>query len=170
VIDKDDVLAAAPPLYLPMHQQDVIHAFLDRVRVIGDDVHECILCLERYHSMMLHDTLCARCHNEVCPPFSLVRALTDILMPTVHRTANIATTPQIMSTLARSRQNSMTSSTASLRWGCSAASPRLASSYGKQKWAMLSLPLPWAPDGLAYIDDTDSGSRTLLSSTRFPNN
>ena len=115
---------------------------------------------------MLHDTLCARCHNEVCSPFSvfsLVRALNDILMLTVHRTVNIATTPQTMSTLARSHQNSTTSSMASLRWGCSAASPRLASSYSKQKWATLSLPLPWAPDSLAYIDDTESGSRKHIS-------
>ena len=72
------------------HQQDVIHASLDRVRVIGGDVHECILCLEYYHSMMLLDTLCARCHNQVRSPFSLVHALTDILIPTVHKTANIA--------------------------------------------------------------------------------
>ena len=111
--------------------------------------------------MSLHNTLCARCHNEVRSSFSLVRALTDIHMPTVHRTANITTTPQTTPTLARSRQNSTTSSTASLRWRrCSAASPRLASlrHVGKQKWAMLSLPLPWTPDGLAYVDDTDSGS------------
>lgn len=87
VIDKDDDLAAAP-LYLPMRQQDVIHAFLDHVRVICDDVHECTLCLERYHGMTLHDTLCARSHSEV--PFLLVRALTDILMSTFHKTANIA--------------------------------------------------------------------------------
>jgi hypothetical protein len=47
------------------------------------------LCLE-YYGMTLHDTVCAWCHNEVRSPFSLVRALTDILMPTVHKTANIA--------------------------------------------------------------------------------
>ena len=40
VIDKDDVLAAAP-LYLPLRQQDVIHAFFDHVRNIGDDMHKC---------------------------------------------------------------------------------------------------------------------------------
>ena len=105
VIDKDDVLAAAPP-YLPLRQQDVIHAFLDHVRNIGDDMHKCTPCLGRYHSMTLHDTLCARCHNEVRSPFSLVHALTDIHMATVHRTANIAKTPQTTPTLARPRQNS----------------------------------------------------------------
>ena len=44
--------------------------------------------------------------------------------------------------------------------GGDAPQPRLASPrhVGKQKWAMLSLPLPWTPDGLAYVDDTDSGS------------
>ena len=31
-----------------------------------------------------HDTLCARCHNEVRSPFSLVHALTDIHMATIH--------------------------------------------------------------------------------------
>ena len=41
--------------------------------------------------MTLHDTLGARCHNEVGSPFSPVRTLTDILMPTVHKTANSAT-------------------------------------------------------------------------------
>ena len=40
VIDKDDVLAAAP-LYLPLRQQDDIHAFFDHVRNIGDDMHKC---------------------------------------------------------------------------------------------------------------------------------
>ena len=40
VIDKDDVLAAAP-LYLPLRQQDVIHVFFDHVRNIGDDMHKC---------------------------------------------------------------------------------------------------------------------------------
>ena len=44
--------------------------------------------------MLLHNTLCARCHNEVRSSFSLVRALTDTHIPTVHRTANITTTPQ----------------------------------------------------------------------------
>jgi hypothetical protein len=102
VIDKDDVLAAAP-LYLSLRQQDVIHAFLHHVRNIGDDMHKCTPCLERYHSMRLHDTLCAGGHNEVRSPFSLVHALTDINMATVHRTANIAKTPQITLTLARPR-------------------------------------------------------------------
>ena len=115
VIDKDDVLATAFPLYLPMHQQGIIYTILYCVCNIDDNVHECTLCLEGYHGMSLHNTLCARCHNEVCSSFSLVRALTDTHMPTVHRTANITTTPQTTLTLARSRQNSTTSSTASLR-------------------------------------------------------
>ena len=59
VIDKDDVLAAAPPLYLPMHQQVIIYAILYCVCNIGDSVHECTLCLEGYHGMLLHNTLCA---------------------------------------------------------------------------------------------------------------
>ena len=99
--------------------------------LIGDDAHECTLCLECYHGMTLRDTLCARCHNDVCSPFSLVRALTDIHMQTVHRMANTATTPQPTPTLARSRQNSTASSTASRRQRTYfTASPHLASSYG----------------------------------------
>ena len=99
--------------------------------LIGDDAHECTLCLECYHGMTLRDTLCARCHNDVCSPFSLVRALTDIHMPTVHRMANTTTTPQTTPTLARSRQNSTASSTASRRQRTYfTASPHLASSYG----------------------------------------
>jgi hypothetical protein len=42
VIDKDDVLAAAP-LYLPLRQQDVIHAFLDHVRNIGRHAQMCAM-------------------------------------------------------------------------------------------------------------------------------
>ena len=94
VIDKDDVHVAAPPLYLPMHQQDVICTILYCVCDISDNVHECTLCLEGYHGMLLHNTLCARCHNEVRSSFSLVRALTDTQIPTIHRTANITTTQQ----------------------------------------------------------------------------
>ena len=105
VIDKDDVLAAVPPLlpplYLPMHQQDIINTILYCVCNIGDNVHECTPCLEGYRGMSLHSTLCARCYNEVRSSFSLVRALTDTHMPTVHRTANITTTPQTTPTLAR---------------------------------------------------------------------
>ena len=112
VIDKDGVLAAAP-LYVPMHQQDIIHTFLDRVCDIGDDVHGCTLCLKCHHGMTLHNTLCARCHNEVRSPFSLVRTLTDILMPTVHKTVNSAAN---YADLARSMQNSTRSSMTSLRW------------------------------------------------------
>jgi hypothetical protein len=97
------------------------HTCLDRVRVrnIGDDMHKCTLCLECYHGMTLHDTLCAGCHNEVRSPFSLVCSLTDILMP--KSAANSADPGEIW-------QNSTRSSTASLRWRrCSVASPPLAS-------------------------------------------
>ena len=45
VIDKDDVLAAAPPLYLPMHQQDIIYTILYCVCDISNNVHECTRCL-----------------------------------------------------------------------------------------------------------------------------
>ncbi|KAH9998572.1 hypothetical protein BJV77DRAFT_959567 [Russula vinacea] len=153
VIDKDDDLAAAP-LYLPMRQQDVIHAFLDHVRVICDDVHECTLCLERYHGMTLHDTLCARSHNEV--PFLLVRALTDILMSTFHKTANIAAnhadtgeiTPELHDII-----DSITQMEEMLR-----SHLPLLRRASNQKWEMLSLPLPWTPDALTYVDNTDSGS------------
>jgi hypothetical protein len=65
-----------PPPYLPVHQQHAIHDFLDRLRVAGDDLHECSICLERYHGMPLHTsgTVCARCHNEVmCSYIHIVR-------------------------------------------------------------------------------------------------
>ena len=130
VISEDDVLAAASPLYLPMHQQDVIHSLI----VFASSATTCmnVNCVWSAIAVVTpHDTLCVRWHNEVCSSFSLVRTLTDTHMPTVHRTANITTTPQTTPTLARSRQNSTTSSTASLRLRrCSAADPRLASSCG----------------------------------------
>ena len=36
---------------------------------------------------------------------------------------------------------------------------------GRQKWEMLSLPPPWTPDGLAYVDDNNSGARKHSSPT-----
>ena len=61
------VLPLPPPPYLPVHQQHAIHNFLDRLCVAGDNSHECLICLERYHGMPLHTsgTVCARCHNEM---------------------------------------------------------------------------------------------------------
>lgn len=70
--DADPVPVPLPPApllppYLPVHQQHAIHDFLDRLLVAGDDLHECTVCLEKYHGMPLHTsgTVCARCHNEV---------------------------------------------------------------------------------------------------------
>jgi len=63
--DSDDHNPALLPPYLPLHQQEAIHAFLDRVLEIGDDLHECTVCLERYHGMKLRDMACTRCHKEV---------------------------------------------------------------------------------------------------------
>ena len=48
--------------YLPSHQRVAIRIFLasDRVPDIGDGVHECSLCLERYLRMVLREMFCAR--------------------------------------------------------------------------------------------------------------
>ena len=64
---EDDIRDAADVQrhYLPVHQEHAIHDFLDRLRLIQDDVHECTTCLERYHGMQMHGTQCSRCHNEV---------------------------------------------------------------------------------------------------------
>ena len=62
VVDED----ATPALpYLPLHQQQAIHDFLDRLVAVGNDLNECTVCLERYHGMSLHGSLCTRCHSEV---------------------------------------------------------------------------------------------------------
>jgi hypothetical protein len=50
---------------LPVHQEQAIHDFLDCLRLIHEDVHECTTCLERYHGMQMHGTECLRCHREV---------------------------------------------------------------------------------------------------------
>ncbi|KAH9990750.1 hypothetical protein BJV77DRAFT_1159890 [Russula vinacea] len=76
VISEADVLAAASPPYLPMRQQDVIHSLI----VFASSATTCtnVNCVWSAIAVVTpHDTLCVRCHNE-----------------TVHRTSNIATTPQ----------------------------------------------------------------------------
>ena len=123
-----------------MHQQDVVHAFLDRVCDIGDDVHECTLCLECHHGMTLHNTLCARCHNEVGSPFSLVCTLTDILMPTVHKTANSATNYADSGEITAELHEIIDDIT----------------QMEEIFRSLALLPLPWTPDALPYADDTDS--------------
>ena len=141
MINEDDVLAAAPSLHLTMHQQDVIHAFLYRVCDIGDDVHKCTPCLERYHGMTFHVTLCTGCHNEVLSPLSLVRALTDIHMLTVHRTANIATNYADPGEITPGLHNIIDGITQMEMLRCGSLASPCFDMWGKQKWAMLSLPL-----------------------------
>ena len=124
------------------------------------------LCLECYHGMTLHDTVCARCHNEVRSPFSLVRALTDIHMQTVHRTSNIATTPQtayageimpelydIINSITQIEEMEI------LR---SLGSPCFVMRVSKTGQCF-HFPHTLTPDGLAYADDTDSRSREHFS-------
>ena len=155
------------PLYsCPRTSKSILYCVCN----IDDNGHECTLCLEGYQDMSIHNTLCARCHNEVRSSFSLVRALTDTHMPTVHRTANITTTPQTTLTLARSRQNSTTSSTASLRLRrCSAAEPRLASSCGQAITINAFISPTHGLPTLSLMSHRFRVSRTLLSGTRFPN-
>lgn len=124
-----------PVDYLPLHQQQAIHAILDSLIgfVTSGNLRECAMCFEHSHGMKLDDTLCARCHKEACCPFLLVQTLTDIHALPVYRTACIATTANTTPTPARSRRNFTTSSTTSLRvrWRrCCAASPPVASSCG----------------------------------------
>ena len=79
--DQDNVPAAplAPCLF-------TIHAFFDRIRTIGDDMHKSTPCLGRHHGMTLHDTFCAKCHPEVRVPFSRhVLSLTSVLRQVTHR-------------------------------------------------------------------------------------
>ena len=63
-----------------------MHAFLDRICTIGDDMHESTLGLGRYHGMM-HNTPCTGCHPEVHVPFSLPCALADIRAPSGYSSA-----------------------------------------------------------------------------------
>jgi hypothetical protein len=64
--------AACPPPYLPLHPQGAIHVVLNCVL----DIRDCTPCLERYHGMPLHCTLCTS--TEVFAFPSLVFAFTEI--------------------------------------------------------------------------------------------
>ena len=140
-----------------MHQQDVIHSLI--VFALSATTCTNVNCVWSAIAVVTpHDTLCVRCHNEVCSSFSLVRALTDTHMPTVHRTANITTTPQTTPTLVRSRQNSTTSSTASLRWWRFSAvtSPCFVMQVSKSGKCFH---IPYhGLDALTHVDNTDPGS------------
>ena len=116
--------------------------------------------------MTVHDTLCVRCHNEVRSPFSLVRALTDIHMQTVHRTSNIATTPpttyagkimpelyDIINGITQIEEMEI------LR---SLGSPCFVMRVSKTGQCF-HFPYTWTPDALAYANDTDSRSREHFS-------
>ena len=61
--NNEPSLSAHP--FLPVHEQQAIHAFFDHVRAIGDDEHECAICNERYNCMNIQDAVCARCDKEV---------------------------------------------------------------------------------------------------------
>jgi hypothetical protein len=54
----------APP-HLPLHQQQALHAFLDRLLFAADDIFDCSTCLERYRGMSVRGTQCERCFHEV---------------------------------------------------------------------------------------------------------
>jgi hypothetical protein len=115
------------PPYIPLHQQQAIHAFLNSVRDLGDNINECRMCKERYYGMKLEDMQCARCVKEVCHADSSHISFPDPLAFLSDR-LNIATMTRTMLTLVVSLQNSMTSSPTSPRWKkCSAASPHPAS-------------------------------------------
>ena len=65
--DSNPAPLPAPPPYIPVCQQQVIHNFLDQLLITRDNLHECIICLERYHGIPLHisQMVCVRCHNEL---------------------------------------------------------------------------------------------------------
>jgi hypothetical protein len=114
----------APPPYLPVHQQVAIHAFLDRVRELGDDISDCEMCKEHYYGMKLQGGLCARCAKEVCHANSSDVFLLDSFPLFFNRlciTTPMTTTP----TPATSRLTFTTSLPTSHKWRkCFAASPR----------------------------------------------
>lgn len=115
------------PPYIPLHQQQAIHTFLNSVRDLGDNINECRMCKEHYYGMKLEDMQCARCVKEVCHADSSHISFPDPLAFLSDR-LNIATMTRTMLTLVISLQNSVTSSLTSPRWKkCSAASPHPAS-------------------------------------------
>jgi hypothetical protein len=59
-------LSPASQFFLPLHQYQALHAFMDRLLLARADVHDCDVCLERYYGMKMHaERCCDRCHREV---------------------------------------------------------------------------------------------------------
>ena len=128
IVDGD---AAPAPPYLPLHQQQAIHDFLDRLRVVGNDLHECPICFEKYHGMPLRGVVCARCHSEVMFSHLNVVAFPVTLMTSFFRGRIIVTMGQMMLILVMFPMSYAMCYRALLKWRkCSAASCRLASSCG----------------------------------------
>ena len=57
-----------PAPFLPVHQQNAINDFMDRVLTVRYSEAECDTCLERYHGMRMRGVQCDRCRREVRPP------------------------------------------------------------------------------------------------------
>lgn len=128
VVDGD---AAPAPPYLPFHQQQAIHDFLDRLCVVSNDLHECPVCLEKYHGMPLCGVVCPRCHSEVTFSRLNVVAFPVALMASFFRGRIIITTGQMTLILVMFPMSYVTCYRALLKWRkCFAVSPRLASSCG----------------------------------------
>ena len=141
-------------------KDDAIHAFLDCVRVIGDDVHECKLCLERYYG--------ARCYNEVRSPLSLTFSCR--LFTGWQRSFNAANHahPGEITVEIHDIFNGMTQTE---EMDASQPRPALLRHAGKHKWATLSLP-PQMDSRRSCLCKQDRFwlSQTLLPVTRFLNN
>ena len=67
---EDTVLTAPRTPYVPLHLQNAIHTFLDRVRGFESEVRDCSVCMERYYVMKVVEPICARCAGEVSPPIN----------------------------------------------------------------------------------------------------
>lgn len=126
----DDGNQPSPP-YLPLHQKQAVHDFLDRLLVVGDDLHECAICLEKYHGMSLRGSLCTRCHSEVTFSHVNIVAFSAVLMMCFSRATFIVSMRQKMPIPEMFRMSCATCYKTLLRWRkCCAVSHRPASSCG----------------------------------------
>jgi hypothetical protein len=83
-----------PAPFLPVHQQNAINNFMDRILTVRHSSAQCATCLERYHGMHMRGVQCDRCHREVrCPSLLYLHLLTDsspALIDTATKTKQIS--------------------------------------------------------------------------------
>lgn len=123
--------AALAPPYIPLHQQQAIHNFLDCLHVVSNNLHKCPICFEKYHGMPLCGVVCARCHSKVMFSRLIVAAFPVALMASFFRGRIIVTMGQVMLILVMFLMSYAMCYRALLKWRkCFAASHHLASSCG----------------------------------------